>query len=268
MPASRSPNRGANAEPRSRSYWPLVAIGLAAVIAVSVAALPASMLTHFLPARVSAQDFSGSVWHGSAGKILVDAKDAGAIEWRLHPLALLGLTVAADLHWVKVGIVVDGSVSVDRRGFTAHEVTGSGPIDDLRDFGLAPGWHGSAALHLSELKGDLAKLSAAVGEVTVADIASAQVADGADLGSYELTLAPGAVDTEGNVAAQLVDTGGPLEVQALIRYTAKERTGTLSGTLRERQSAPAALRNQLDSLSQLRGRDAQGRIPADLEFRF
>ena len=71
----------------------------------------------------------------------------------------------------------------------------------------------------------------------------------------------------GNVTAQLVDTGGPLEVQTLIRYSANERTGTLSGTLRERPDAPTALRNQLDNLSQLRGRDSQGRIPVDLEFR-
>jgi len=37
--------------------------------------------------------------------------------------------------------------------------------------------------------------------------------------------------------------------------------------LRERPDAPTALRNQLDNLSQLRGRDSQGRIPVDLEFR-
>ena len=70
------------------------------------------------------------------------------------------------------------------------------------------------------------------------------------------------------MTARLVDTGGPLEVQTLIHYSANELTGTLSGTLRERPYAHAALRSQLENLSQLRGRDSQGRIPVDLELRF
>jgi hypothetical protein len=56
-------------------------------------------------------------------------------------------------------------------------------------------------------------------------------------------------------------------VQTLIHYSPSERTGTLSGTLKERPDAPAELRSQLENLSQLRGRDSQGRIPVDLEFR-
>src|ERR1700731_3064998 len=127
MPASRSPSRDAKPAPRSRSYWPLVLIGLAAVIIV---ALPASMITRFLPPSVHAEDFSGSIWHGSAGKISVDARDAGALEWRLHPAALLGMAVAADVHWVKVGFVLDAAVKIDRQGLTAHGVKGGGPIED------------------------------------------------------------------------------------------------------------------------------------------
>jgi hypothetical protein len=40
----------------------------------------------------------------------------------------------------------------------------------------------------------------------------------------------------------------------------------LSGTLKERPDAPAALRSDLEGVVQLRGRDPQGRIPVDLEF--
>ena len=107
MPTSRSPSRAPKPAPVSRSYRPLVLIGLAAVLAVIVATLPASVVAHFLPASIHAEDFSGSIWHGSAGKISVMARDAGALEWRLHPAALLGMAVAADLHWVKVGFVLD-----------------------------------------------------------------------------------------------------------------------------------------------------------------
>ena len=238
------------------------------------AALPASVITHFLPPSVHAEDFSGSIWHGSAGKISVNARDGGALEWRLHPAALFGMTVAADLHWVKAGFVVDAAAKIDRQGFTVHALQGGGPIEDLRDFGVASGWRGTADIDFSEVKGsfgahwdDFPKAVAAVGNVHVSSLTSTHFADGADLGSYDLRFAQAAVGADGNLAAQLMDTGGPLEVQALIRFSAAERTGTLSGTIKERPDAPAALRSQLESLSQLRGRDPQGRIPVELEFR-
>ncbi len=268
MPVSRSPSRDTKPAPRSRSFWPIVLIGLAAVLAVIIASLPASIITRFLPPAVHAEDFSGSLWHGSAGKISVDARDAGALEWRVHPAALLGMELSADVHWVKVGFVVDAAVKIDRLGLTAHAVKGGGPIEDLRDFGVAPGWRGTAGINFSELKSDLVKPLAAVGGIQVSNLASAQIAQGADLGGYDLRLAEGAVGADGSVTAQLTDTGGPLDAKAVIRLSAKERTGMLTGTLKERPDAPAALRSDLEGIVQLRGRDPQGRIPVDLEFTF
>jgi hypothetical protein len=266
MPASRSPNRAVKPAPRSRAIWPIILIGLAAVLAVIIAALPAAVITHFLPPSVSAQDLSGSIWHGSAGRISFNARDAGAIEWRLHPQDLVSMTVGADLHWVKVGFVIDCAVKIDRRGFKAHDVRGGGPIQDLQQFGVAPGWRGTADVNFSELTGDFSRPLSAVGDLKVSNLVSAQIADGADLGGYDLVFGDGAVGADGNVTARLVDTGGPLEVQTLIHYSFKDHTGMLSGTLKERADAPAALRGQLQNLSQLRGRDPQGRIPVDLEF--
>jgi hypothetical protein len=283
MPASRLPSRGAKSpsrgakspsggtkpagrNPPRRSYWPIVLIGLAAVLGVVIAALPASIVTHFLPPSVHAEDFSGSLWHGSAGRINVNARPAGAVEWRLHPASLLGLAVAADLHWVKVGFVIDAAVTLDRRGFTAQDVKGGGPIEDLQDLGVAPGWHGAAAIDFRSVKGDFTKPLAASGEIQVSNLASAQFADGADLGGYALRFPQDAVGADGNVSAQLSDTGGPVDLQAVIHYSAAERTATLSGSLRERPDAPAALRSQIDNLAQMHVRDKQGRIPVDFEF--
>ena len=266
MPASRSPSPSAKLVPPSRRYWPIVLIGLAAVLAVIIASLPASIIARFLPPVVRAEDFSGSIWHGSAGKISVAEHDAGALEWRLHPAALLGLQVSTDVHWVKVGFVVDAAVKIDRLGLTARDVKGGGPIEDLRDFGVASGWRGTAGINLSELKSDWVKPLAAVGDIQVSNLASAQIGQGADLGGYDLRLAEGAIGADGSVTAQLTDTGGPLDAKAVIRYSAPERTGLLTGTLRARADAPPALIEQLDSIVQLRGRDPQGRIPVDLEF--
>ncbi len=272
MPASRSPSRGASSLSRplrpARSIWPWILIGLAAVLAVVVAALPASLIGHFLPPSVHAEDFSGSLWHGSAGAIRVNARDGGALEWRLHPAALLQLRLAADVRWVKVGFVINGEVSADREGFSARGVSGGGPIEDLRDFGVAAGWRGQAEVNFSLLKGDFARLSAVVGDLTVSNLASSQVANGADLGGYDLRFPEGAVSADGSINSDLTDTGGPVQIQAHIRFSPAERTGLLSGTLKERTGFPPALASQLDSLAQIRGRDRQGRIPVDLEFSF
>jgi hypothetical protein len=263
-----SPSRARDTEPavRSRSVWPIILIGALAVLGVIMAALPASIVAHFLPPTIHAEDFSGSVWHGSAGRITVNARGAGALEWRLHPAALLTMNLAAELHWVKVSFVIDGTVDIDRHGFSARDIRGGGPIEDLRDFGMAADWHGTADINLSELKGDFAALKTAVGDIQVGGLASPQIAGGANLGGFDLRLADGAVGADGNVTAELHDTGGPLEVRATIHYAAKERTGMLTGTLKERPQAPQALLDQLQSVSQLRGRDPQGRIPVDLEF--
>jgi hypothetical protein len=268
MPASRSPSRAAEPIPRSRSLWPVILIALAALLAVIVIEMPASIVAHFLPPTVHADDFSGSIWHGSAGKISVMGRDAGALEWRLHPAALLGMAVAADLHWVKVGFVIDTAVKLDGKGVQAQDLKGSGPIEDLRDLGVAAGWRGTADINFTDLKIDQGKPRSAVGDIRVSHLTAPQIADGSDLGGYDLRLPDGAVDGAGNVTAQLNDTGGPLDLQAVAHYSATDRTGTLSGTVRERAGAPPALLSQLENLSQLRGRNPQGRIPVDLEFSF
>jgi hypothetical protein len=238
------------------------------VLAVVVAALPASLISHFLPPSVHAEDFSGSLWHGSAGVIRVNARDAGALEWRVHPAALLRLRLGADLRWVKVGFVITGAVTVDRGGFSAQGISGGGPIEDLREFGVAAGWRGHADVNFSLINGNFSRVSAAVGEIAVSNLASAQLADGADLGGYDLRFPEGAVSADGSIISDLTDTGGPLDIQARIRFSPAEHTGLLSGTLKERAGFPAALASQLESVAEIRGRDRQGRIPVDLEFSF
>jgi general secretion pathway protein N len=267
MPASRSPSRATEAR-RPVRLWPMALIGLVLLLAAVVYVLPASLVAHFLPPQVRADDFSGSFLHGAAGKLSVNARDAGAIEWQLRPLALLRAQVAADIHWVKVGFVIDANAAVDRHSFVARDIHGGGPMENLRDLGMAAGWHGTVTLNFVELKSDFSKLNSAVGTIEVADLSSARIAAGADLGSYQLQLAAGAVTADGNIGANLRDTGGPIEVQAQIQFSPAARSGVLSGTLKERPDASPALHSQLDSLAQIRPRDPQGRIPVELEFTF
>jgi hypothetical protein len=273
MPTSRSPKRGARLPVETRRprfvLWVILIVVLAA-LSVALIALPASLVARFLPSFVAAADFSGTLWHGSAGRIAVNGRDAGAIEWRLHPLPLMRLTVSADLHWVKIGFVADGTAEVNRQGFALRNVEGDGPLEDLADMGMAAGWNGAASFKFTNVKGvfagDAATLVSAVGDVSVSKLASPQIADGADLGGYVLHVAAGAITPDTDATAELTDTGGPLQVNAIIRFAAKDRTGTLSGTVKERAGAPPALLAQLENLTQLHARDGQGRIPVELEF--
>jgi Type II secretion system (T2SS), protein N len=278
MPTSLSPRRATKAPPpaaprRPRALWPLlVLIGLIAVLAVIVAALPASLAARFLPPGTAAQDFSGTLWHGSAGQISVGGRDMGAVEWHLHPASLLHMRLVADLHWVKGSFVLDGIANVGGGDLAASNLEGGGPIADLRDFGLAPGWSGAAAVHLQQLSANLSvtppALTSATGEIDVANLTSARLAAGANLGSYALTFNNAALapDTEAN--AVLADTGGPVALNATITLSPKTHTGLLSGTIKARDDAPEALRREIDQLAQLHARDAEGRIPVDLEFSF
>jgi general secretion pathway protein N len=272
MPASRSTNRNAERAPprglRPRGYLTLVALALLAALVVLAAALPASFATRFLPDGVQARDLSGSIWHGEAGQVSVRNLDLGAIEWQIHPGALLQLTLAADVQWVHRGFGLTGRAALDRHAVSLTAIQGGGSIEDLRDLGVAPGWSGTAQVAIDTIASDFARLLAVSGSVQVSDLASARVAGGADLGAYVLRLSPTAVDASGGITGQLSDAGGPLAVQGTITITPQQHTGLVSGTLQERADTPAELRSELADLVQMRGRDSRGRIPIDLEFSF
>jgi Type II secretion system (T2SS), protein N len=274
MPASRSASRGIKAPRPTEEFgtsmrrWPLVLLALIVMSGAAIYVAPASLAARFLPPQVHAEDFSGSLLHGAAGKISINARDAGAIEWQVHPLALLRLALLVDVHWVKIGFLLDGTADLGAHSIVARDVRGGGPIENLRELGFAASWRGSAHLNFAEIKSDFRTLESAVGKIEVSDITSADIADGSDLGSYVLQLAPGSIAADGTLTATLADSGGPVEAQAQIRFLPATRTGMLSGTLKERAEASPALRNQLNNLAQLHPRDAAGRFPVELEFTF
>jgi hypothetical protein len=100
------------------------------------------------------------------------------------------------------------------------------------------------------------------------DVSSPRLAGGSGIGSYALSFDNASLAANGDARAALVDKGGPLSLDAAITLTPQSRTGTLSGTVKERADASPALHKELDNVAQLRARDAEGRIPIDLEFTF
>ncbi len=279
MRTSPSPRRGTSGQTPTppispaRPFWSYVVPMLVlAAIAVAVSALPASLAARFLPAAVHAEDFSGTIWHGSAGRVTVNARDAGSVEWRLQPEALLRLHVTADLRWVRGGFVLDGAATLGRNQVSVSGVKGGGSIEDLRGLGLPLQWRGSAQIHINELRaafsGAAFSLQAAVGDIEVSDLSTPQVAQGANLGGYSLRFAEPALGPDSDATAQITDTGGPLMVEALTHFSARQRSVMLSGTVMARADAPPALRSELDDLARMHARDAQGRIPVDFEFTY
>jgi hypothetical protein len=269
MPASRSRSRGTDAPvrapPRSRKLWLLIPIGVLVLGGAVLAALPASLLKRFLPPQIQADEFTGSIWHGSAARVAVMGRDVGAVEWRLHPWSLLQLTLQLDIHWVKLGFVIDGGATATRAGITLNDLHGGGPLQDLRDFAGLAGWTGTARIDMSQLAADYDRLLSAVGNVDVLELSSSQVAAGADLGNYQLQLTAQSVRPDGAIDATVHDLGGPLQAQAQVHFAPQDHTGTLTGTVLETAETAPALREQLANLTQLRARDAQGRIAVDVE---
>ncbi|GAC1301643.1 MAG: hypothetical protein NVSMB15_12190 [Steroidobacteraceae bacterium] len=250
--------------------WPFVLIAGLALAAVVVVAMPASLVTRLLPAGLTAEDFSGSLWHGSAGRLLLDHQNAGALEWRLRPWPLLSLHVSTDLHWVKGGFVADGAAHAGGHGVALSRVEGGGPIEDLRDLGIGSGWRGTSSFKFSAIKlafsGPSPTVTAAVGDFDVHALVSPQIAHGADLGGYRLHFADAAIAPGSDLHAELSDLGGPLEIHASIHFSTDSHTGMLSGTVKARPDAPPALLGELENLTQLHSRNAAGAIPVDLEF--
>lgn len=271
MSASRSPNRNTEREPRGsnrRVYGLGILIVVFAALGFFVSALPAGFIRHFLPPNVAAEDLSGSLWHGAAGKFSVAGRDGGAVEWRIYPASLLRLALKLDLHWVHRGFGAEAGAAIDRSGLDLSAVHGGGPIEDLQDLGVARGWRGTAEIAMDRLGTDYARITSARGDIKVSGLSAVQVASGAELGSYLLHLGDGAVDASGAVTGQISDAGGPLRVQGTITLAPQAHTGMLSATIQERAEIPDSLRKEIENLAQLRGRDREGRIPVDLEFSF
>jgi len=236
-------------------------VAVAALLIVAVIALPASLVGSVLPAGVKASDFSGGLWHGAAGRVLVNGQDCGALEWYLHPGELPHLALGVDATWAKGTFSLTATGSVSPQGLVLRAVNGGGAIEDLASLTGMPGWRGTAMVALDRVETDFSRLRALSGTINVSGLHSPNIGN-------TLRFAPPAGAANGDITARLGDTGGPLEVDAILQMPGGGHTGTLTGTARERSQASGALRRSLEELARLSPRDAQGRVPLDVEFAY
>ena len=251
--------------PRRRSFGWLIAFALLAATGFLAFALPASLTLRFLPPDIHASESSGTLWHGSFAQLSVRGRPAGAVEWRLHPLSLLSGSVSAEVHWVQQGFVADSTVDVNRKGISARNVKGSGSLEDLADVGISRGWTGTLDVAIDSYAVSDQKVTAAAGSITVSHLSSKQYGV-VDLGDFELQFDQDSVHPDGTASATVRDLRGLIQLNGTLSIAPAQNLATLTGALKERGEPPAELRQALNSLVQMRGRDRQGQIPVDLEF--
>jgi general secretion pathway protein N len=240
----------------------LIALGLLTFLAFAIISLPASVLLGFLqPYGITTAGAGGTAWNGRAQVLQVRGVTVGAVEWQLHPLALLTLELAADVKIKRPQGSAQSKVALkSAASIRFQDLTASLPLSALS--GIAPaGWNGTVNMKFSELVLNNGWPTVAVGTTEILNLSSANN-KGALSGSYRLTLpAQGAQVTADRLAADLVDLGGPLQIQGRLELR-PDRSYLLTGNVAARPEAPPNLANQLQILGPA---DAEGRRPFSLE---
>jgi hypothetical protein len=174
--------------------------------------------------------------------------------------------MGVDATWALGDFSLAASGTLGPRGFTAKPLHGGGPIEAISGLTGFAGWHGNVTVALDEVTAGFDRLDTLHGEIRVSDLHATNVGNNASLGGYVLHFDGAGAKGDGAISAQISDDGGPLQAHGIVTLTPQSHTGMLSVTLRERPAATPALRKSLEDLAQLRSRDAEGRIPLEIEF--
>lgn len=102
----------------------LTLLGLAAFLIFLAVSAPAAILTktieHYTAARF--QNVTGTLWHGTAGRLQVSGINTGPVTWKIHPASLLRGVLSATLQ------VGTETPATELRGTAAIEAGISGVI--------------------------------------------------------------------------------------------------------------------------------------------
>jgi general secretion pathway protein N len=243
-----------------RKAWPLVALGIAALLAFAVATLPSSILAGRLQRYgVTAIAVTGSIWSGTASGLAWRGAALGDLEWRIAPLELLRGRLGAHVLLSRP----DGRIESD----VAATLTGNLRLDDTHvdlpvaalgvlPVGLPKGWRGKLRAEFAEL--ELAKgWPVSVRGTIDMDELVAPPPRNASIGSYHAVLPDpkSQKKQDAGISARVTDKEGPFAVDGLLTLS-PDRSFLLEGTLAPRGDTPPALRRSLELLGPA---DAAGR---------
>jgi general secretion pathway protein N len=239
----------------------LIALGVIAYLVFAIVTLPASvLLARFRDAGVTAAGVEGTAWKGRAQLLQVQGVNVGSVEWDLHALALLALTLRADVKVTRSEGFLQSQVDFASGPITFADLTGSVPLSALAGIGPS-GWNGTVNLKFATLVLENGWPTVANGTAEILNIESTTQRSPLS-GSYKLTFpAPNVAAKEGALTGAIADLGGPLQIAGTIELK-EDRSYLLSGLVAARPDAPPNLANQLQILGPP---DAQGRRPFTLE---
>lgn len=240
--------------------WSWIALGAGAYLAFVLAAFPAGTAMRWLaPQGVVAAGVEGTLWSGRAATLSVNGFAAEQLRWRLRPAALVLGRLAANVEARMTEGFVSGDVEASPSRIAVRNLRGAASLPSLAAFLPVRGIRGQASVALESLELVDGWPTTVVGELKVASLEVTPFvpvnAGGGmlALGDYTVTFTPAA---ERELAALVVDNGGPLEVSGTVKLDAA-RAYTLDALVKPRAGAAREL---VDGLSIMTAEpDAEGR---------
>ena len=266
MARRRAAERPAPVAPgSSRRHWWLIAFGLAAVLAFTIATLPAGVLARQLPRLgLEAGSLSGTVWNGRAQALSWRASPLGDLNWTLSPVSLLRGRVAGNLDLARPDGRLRANFSASLGGrLQLTDLAADWPVEALAalPIGLPRGWQGRVSGQFAEIVVEDGWPSTLRGTLEM-DGLIAPPPRNTTIGSYRVVTPDpqaGAAGADG-LSARVTDKEGPFSFEG--RFTlAADRSFLLEGTLAPRGSTPPALVRSLELLGPA---DAAGRRPVSV----
>ncbi|MBW3566650.1 MAG: type II secretion system protein N [Proteobacteria bacterium] len=237
----------------------VVAVYLVGLLALFPASLAVRWFVPSIPGLVIAPA-SGTVWNGNVTGIRYADWNVGSATWKLDPLALLTLQIAADVNVERANATpLLFNVRTGLAGNIAFtDLKGELTVADLEQLRLVPRNIASGNLLfnmvLLELSRD-GRLLAADGRLGATNLQSAFIPD-VSLGSYESDVET----SDTGISATFRDVEAPLRVGGQANLQPDGRY-TVSGNITPTEETPESLRRGLVLLGQP---DASGRYA----FRF
>lgn len=226
--------------------------GLAAIafIVFLLARAPAALLAALAPADLRLGNTQGTVWSGQALSVRVGQLRLGPTSWEVSPWQLTLGRLAGNVDTTLPGGFARGRFALGIGGrLRLEQFTVAGSLGDLVRAvgGGLPVQDGRLTADIQVLEIQDGWPQRVVAQLRVAEIAlvlrnGRPVQD--QLASFELQLNAEEVAASGEIEANLVDLGGPLEVVGLLRLT-PPRNYEMTGRAAARPSAPPDMQQAL-----------------------
>jgi hypothetical protein len=230
-----------------------VLITLAALFLLTLVwRLPARWVSAALPAAVSCEQASGTLWNGGCDSLLAAGMHIHGLRWQWQPGQLLhgNLGVAMQINdaQAQASLLLLASLGGSRQ---IRDLRAQLPLTNSLIPGLPAGWDGRVVANLPLLQWQASELAAVQGTLQIRELRQLQPA--LQFGSYELRFGARA-PTNGTVSAVVRDLDGPLRVAGTLQISGRGEY-ELNAMVATTTAADAELTQIVE---QLGAADAQG----------